>query len=322
MFPKKAVVTMPMNPSHVDKIGFMSIFAYTHAMAVQKQAMSVYAVNLYGKCTSHDALQKFSRAVSTLAITPTEQWVDTCIDTSCMQNVFAKLWHDGFFSEEITDVSRCACGRVEYLANTQLYSSKKSLIKNDCSLCCHTKIITAHEQVILTAPLPRVQIPEVFPLWAGKDLQHVLQELAGTRLLVSRSTERIFQFSTRWLDNDLVWWLYLYWLQQRDESLQVECLVAGASIVRQVGVLIAFSQLIGTPLPKSVSFLPKVFFDPLKNVRSLDQLIARFGTQRTVNALVWSALSERKQFVLSGSMLPNMNEAEGGIQRTKLRITK
>lgn len=309
MCSNEVVGILPMSPMHATKLGFYSIFAYANMLAQTEQLSAVYGINICGKPGASTMMPKLQESIEFLDIAPARWWLDSSVTEYAMSNEIEGFFEKGFVQEDEREIRRCACGKVEYLGNVTLLSKGKTLIEGKYTACCHSQVATRCEKVLLTAPLPLVQTPEVFPLWAKGELEAVLKTLAGSQLLVSRGTERIFRISsvigTSWqLDNDLLWWLYLRWLQYEDFS--VRHLIVGASIIRQTAVLLAFSALLGIQLPKNIHVLPKVLFEPVHGVQTLEQVESRFGKIRTTNALVWSALSMRKQFTLRGNVFPNM----------------
>ncbi|MCR4333858.1 MAG: hypothetical protein NUV60_02495 [Patescibacteria group bacterium] len=304
------VGVLPMSPMHATKLGFYSIFAYAHLLSQSEQLPAVYGVNVCGKSGASDMMPKLRDSIELLNISPARWWVDSSIGDNAVSDEVGRLFEKGLVQEEGREVKRCSCGLVEYLGGVTLLGKGKTLIEGKYTECCRSLVSTSREKVLLTAPLPLVQAPETFPSWANKELQEVLKTLTGAQLLISRGTKRMFRVQlatgSSWeLDNDLLWWLYLHWLQEEETSPRH--LVVGASVVRQAGVLLAFSALLGIPLPKAIHCLPKVLFEPIHGVENLEQVVARFGAVRTANALVWSALSARKQCTLRGNVFPNMS---------------
>lgn len=303
---------LPMNPGHATKIGFFGIFAYANRLALAEGIGAMYGVNILGKQGAVNMVSRLQESVAFLDINPTHWWLDSSITESAMTNKVAGLFANGCIEEKEREIKRCSCGNVEYLGKITLLGTGKTLFDGKYTTCCHSQVVLQRERVLVTAPLPLVQVPKVFPSWADRELETVLKVLAGSQLLVSRKARRFFRAPSvnggEWeLDNDLLWWLYLHWLQ--DEGFHVRHLVVGASVIRQTGVLLAFSALLGVPLPESVHCLPNVLFEPVHDVHTLEQIVSRFGKVRTVNALVWSALSARKKFTLRGSVFPNMYQA-------------
>ncbi|MBL4644267.1 MAG: hypothetical protein JKX80_00185 [Candidatus Pacebacteria bacterium] len=136
-----------------------------------------------------------------------------------------------------------------------MHKTRKTLIHGTNARCCNSEIISRSESVLITAPLPYVEIPDMYPAWASVELTAVLKILAGCQLLLSRSTARMFQLhlsnEDSWeLDSDFIWWLFMDWLQ--NEHTYPEHLVVGASVIRQTGILLALTSLIGIPLPKKI----------------------------------------------------------------------
>lgn len=303
------VGVLPVNPIHATKFGFYSIFAYAKALAQTEQLSTVYGINICGKPGAGDLIPKLQDSVEFLEISPTRWWIDSSITTGAMSSEAEQLLERGFIKESEREIRRCSCGNVEYLGGVTLFGKGKTLIDGKYTMCCHSQVFSRREKVLLTAPLPLVKTSTVFPVWANSELTAVLKTLEGSQLLVSRKTKRIFQVisstGVSWeLDNDMLWWLYLQWL--KGDGFNVQHLVVGASVIRQAGVLLAFSSLLGINLPKTIHCLPKVLFEPVRGVQTLEQVVSRFGKTRTTNALVWSSLSARKQFTLSGSVFPNM----------------
>jgi hypothetical protein len=84
----------------------------------------------------------------------------------------------------------------------------------------------------------------------------------------------------------------------------------------------------GLVLPEQIHFLPKIRFEPVAQISTLQKAIERFGAQRIRNALLWAALSGRKDMTLSGSLFPRTitekpeNDANVSHEEFRLRLLK
>lgn len=317
------VATLPMSPSHADKLGFYSLLVYAHRFATAEGMATVYAVNRVGKPDGADTVSRLCQAVEMLDITPTIWWDDASVTESAFAKRMGRLYADGFISTNLCEVKRCACGKVEHI-DSPLFGKKKTLIKDGHATCCDTVVTVRKDSVLVTTPLPHVMTPLTTPQWAHRELDTVLAELAGRRLLVSRETPRIFAFRdehgrTWHVDTDLLWWLYLAWLSSSDAIPRQ--LVVGHSIIRQTGIVLAVSSTLGLPIPERIHCLPKVLFQPGNGVQTLKQAVSRFGPTRVTNALAWASMSGMKQYVLSSSLFTDMkNSVPSVFSRHKLRL--
>lgn len=314
-----------MDPGHANKPGFYSIFLFTHAVARKHGLPAVFGINTLGKrATSSDASTRLCEMLILLQATPHAWWADSLLNDEIVQNTINLLFAQGCVKAEKRGIRQCSCGNVEYFADVVLFSSK-SLIRDGMSLCCHTHITESHKTVLTTTPLPTIPLPKVYPAWAEREFAVMLEKLAGSKLLLSRATPRryrIVEGSMSWnIDNDVIWWLYAYWL--RRISYGLDHLVVGTSTLRQAAVICSISALVGLSAPKYIYCLPKVFFAPVHNTKTLEGAIKQFGIHRVRNALLWSALSERKECTLSGSIFPSMRnvevEAEHTLKRSSLK---
>lgn len=321
----KVVATIPMDPGHAKKPGFYSIFMFADAVADAYGLPLVCGLNTLGKQTaSNDTLEQLRDTLTLLNIRPYGWWADSMLNDILAQNTFDALLAAGCIRTTTRDICRCSCGNVEHLAGIELFSTK-TLIKEGRSLCCHTRITESREEVLTTLPLPDIPLPTVYPKWAEREFRTKMAKLAGSELLLSRTTPRryrIVQGSRSWyIDNDAVWWLYMRWLYA--SAYQPTHLVVGVSTLRQAAVICTISALLGLPVPTHVYCLPKVFFAPIHGTTSLESAIARFGIDRVRNALLWSALSQRKEYTLSGSLFPAMRNApvekQYALERSYLR---
>jgi hypothetical protein len=165
--------------------------------------------------------------------------------------------------------------------------------------------------VIVTQPLPQINLPKVFPLWAAQELHESLVRLEGSRLLISRSGERILKISSpsgkKWdIDNDIIWRLYPLFL--KTEGKELRHMITGVSVIWQTAIILMLASMLGLEPIDSVRCLPKVYFQPVNGVRTLEEAVSRFGPGIVSNALLWASLSEKKKITLSGSLFPCMKE--------------
>lgn len=305
-----SVVTVPLSPEHSSHFGFYSLLAYAHKLAKDEDLSVLYGINTIGKGDVEKSLFILKRTIEKLHITPHLWWSDATLEFLRIQEAFTHLQTEGIIEMQQRDISRCQCGKVEYLANVELRGGRKTLAQDGHAKCCNTVIVTSSEQVLLTAPLAITDVPQVFPNWAQKEVVEMLGKFSGNRFLVSRSTRRNFSVHVGdadfWIDTDVVWWLYLYWLNQFD--IKVKHLVTGASTVQHICKIFLFSSLLKIPTPKTIHMLPKVLFQSVHGINSVEDATERFGVTRVVNALLWKALSQRKIVTLSGTLFPKMSD--------------
>ncbi|MBX2866664.1 hypothetical protein KTR10_01760 [Candidatus Kaiserbacteria bacterium] len=226
-----------------------------------------------------------------------------------IQEVVQTLFDQGLIKKERRQIMRCACGNVEYVSGVVLRGTRKTLLKGEIAACCNSPVTSSDEEALVTAPLPSLTLPETHPSWAASEMRAELDRLEGVQLLISRKTRRIvtvrLEGRSWWLDNDFLWWPYLWKAYQ--EEAPIRHLVTGASVVRQTCLLLAFSRLIGIPGPHSVHCLPKVHFKSVWGLETPEQLVERFDVSRVQNALIWAALSGRKEFTLQETTISCMN---------------
>ncbi len=301
--------TLPVSPSHAKKPGFYSLFSFVYHLGMTENMQTIAALNTLGKSADVSTIHLMESTLDILGIQPNVRWNDETIDHNSMSTLLQTLFKKNLIGVETRNIRRCSCGMIEYFDGIDLYGSK-TLVHEGYSMCCHTRIIKIRKQVLVTAPLPKPSTPKVFPSWAAREFEAKMKKLAGARLLISRSTPR--RHSVRlggydWnIDNDLVWWFFSKWLSEKKYILTH--LVVGTSILHQAAILSAVSALIEVPVPTHIYCLPKVSFIPIHGVVTIGQSVERFGSVRITNALLWSALSGRKEFALHGSIFPKMRD--------------
>jgi hypothetical protein len=309
-YPSEGVGTLPMSPEHANKLGYYSIFAYVNMVARSHGIQSVYATNLYGKRDAGSHNQKLQTTLTTLDLQPNIWWNDESIREDDVASIVGSSICKKAISEEEVEITRCSCGQVEFPSSSKLYGRRKTLIRGKFSLCCNTELLSSVRKSLLTIEIGNVPNPKVSPAWAGSELRHQLVALKGRKLQVSRTSPRRFSFQNKdekvfHLDNDLLWWLYPRWAN--DAGVSLNHLVVGASVVRQVAVLLAVADIFEIQPPKNLTFLPKVLFEPVHGVDTIQAAITRFGSSRVINALIRCAKSARKEIVLQGSLFPQMS---------------
>ena len=303
-----AIATIPMNPSHAEKIGFYSIFVYLSRYAQSNNVLPVYGINTLGKSKLNNGLPKLKASIQTLGIEPKFWWVDESLYDSTVSKKVQDLYNKNILQISHANVSRCVCGNVEYLSDVVLRGTK-TLLHGKHAVCCDSKITSTNKEVLLTAPLPHVEVEKTYPAWAGTELNEKLARIAGNQLLVSRTTTRRYQLETNshvWqIDNDLSWWLYSFWLYE--QGIFLKDLVIGASVLHQAAILIAFSSLLGIPVPTGIHCLPKVYFQAENGTTSIGDAVALYGQAKVTNSLLWCALSGRKEITFLEHMFKTMS---------------
>ena len=305
---QNVVATIPMNPAHASKVGFYSLFAFASELARLLHLPSVFALNLFGKDATEVSVSTLKNNLLELNIEPSFWWIDSDSASSFFQKTLSRLYAKGriYFTERSID--RCACGQVEYFSDADLYS-KKTLIEKGYSRCCHTAIVSRVERVLVASKLPLLNGIAVHPKWAQYEFVAKAKKISVHELLISRHASRQFQVTldgeTVSIDNDVIWWLYTKQLSL--VGYRVSHLVVGASILQQAAMLSTMSALVELEPPDNIYVLPKVYFSPVANVDTIGRAIAQFGPQVIKNALIWSALSQRKSITLCGSAFPTIS---------------
>lgn len=301
--------TLPMSPAHGSKVGFYSIHALTHYCAQHAGAMPAYALNTQGKCFAPTAIPLLKDTAARLALIPAQWWHDTSITPARLQHTLESLYAEGHIRVRRREVRHCTCGTIELFAHVSPYS-KKTMMRNGSSLCCNSTLRTTTRDVLVTRPMPPCTTPCVYPNWAAREYQTKHQLLVGSELLVSRYTPRphsIVLAGSKWhIDTDVLWWLLGTWLDEDVGHLQE--LVVGTSTLRHAVVVSHMAALSSNAPPTRVYCVPKVFFQPIHGIETIEAAVARFGHHRVVHALLWCALSEQKRITLHGALFPTMHD--------------
>jgi hypothetical protein len=308
-----------MNPALCARFGFYSIYAVAHRAASAASTIALYAHNTLGKQYLEEDIDKLARTADQLGISPARWWDDRSVTTERLQETLQALFGMGRVRVARRAIRSCACGKIEMLAQVTPYGTK-TLIQKGLSRCCTTALTTEERPVLLTSALPYVR-PSVYPVWAARELFATRDRLQGSSLLLSRSTPRPFSVlldGRRWyLDTDIVWALLAVWMREEGRALRE--LVVGVSTLRQALIVAFFAALADAPPLEQVYCVPKVYFQPVHGVDTLQRAVARFGSRRVVHALLWAALSERKEYTLHGGTFPRMRDVEVSAPITVLR---
>lgn len=315
---KDVIATVQCKTWHARKMGFYSLFAFAHSLGAEMGVESVYAINNFGVNSDPDSFDLLKKTADLLDIEPREWWADEELEKAEIEAALQEMFECMASIIENREISRCICGNIEYLADAKLYG-RKTLLDGGISKCCNSVVGRKSEEVLVTAPLPKVETPKVYPVWAQKELSVKLENMRGKKLLISRATERRFKIQVNdrlWnIDNDIMIWLYSKWLQKKGYNLKH--LVVGVSTLHQAALITTVSNLLGIPPPEHIYCLPKVYFDPVHGVDTIEKAVYRFGKVRVVNALLRCASSRRKSITLSGSTFPS--ERDDKINQIRLQ---
>lgn len=305
------IATVPLDPRHVFKLGFHSLFVYLEHIGREYNLPSTIVLSANERDDSYITVLRQNLYALDLAVSIKDQKDMMLADT--ISAALQRLEQRGAIEESRAVLCHCDCGKTQFRSGTEFHRTKegKTLIdENGQSRCCGSAIQeTECDVLFLVMPLQALTVPLCYPSWATIEITESLRQMNGWRLLLSRIGNRTYHFQSAsgrfyQIDNDITNILSL--VLPQPEGRGIQHLISGVSTVRQVSLMLTVASLLEIELPQSLHFLPRVEFAPVGDIKTLEEAICRFGIYRVKNALLWCALSGSKNIALSGSLFPRM----------------
>ncbi len=305
---EKVTTSLPLNPKHHEKMGFLTFFLLLEELAKRYEVASFPMLDT-GESAQEDQkilLQK----LQLLGLDSKNLHNKEIFTPEMVQEVMIELYKKGIITIAEKTIHRCHCGKIQFIEGSKLSDSKKSLLdSNGLSKCCSSSIHKTTARVLLTKPLDKITTRIVsFPDWFIKEI-HWFGEKFDFPFLISRVTPQkysaIVEGDHFYLDADHLFYFYLLFYAYMEKELT--SVVAGPSTIKQLAFMLHFGQMLKLSLPKSVYSIPKINYS--KETReTFTEMVKRYGPVRVRNALLWASLSNRKEININEGHIKGSNE--------------